>query len=514
MKKAVTLHPYLAAFSLAILYFLFNLHFLQQYVDSDSYVYVHNIYRAVADPDYILFNPHHLHLEIGGEKFHAWMVENFGRYGFTDLLFNLKLRSLLAACIGIFFAVLYFRDVTGRIVWGALGGLLIGFCHGYLHYSTKVDTGIFPAAAYIAIAWILNRIGENRSRGVLFMSLAGGAFFFLGIMAHQYILISCAIGGICIALPPFLFRQSVSPSPFSIIKPQRPKPLIDSKPRIRWASFLILAVFGALFTIGGYFYAGKSRYNLSFGEPTPAVSRGLWRESTFQRWLLSYSVDKKWGYGFRLFNPRAPARGILEAFLSRGNLSKLYTDKLNLPFDMDHPFSPDAFVPNQSVFFTLISVAGSLLFFPMLVKRYGRRFLFLFFSLGANAAFFTYWEPGYFEFWLIPSVQIAALVILLLNALAEKLSFLGPVLGKAVRMPFYAYVLFIAFLFASHNMLYYLVPHSRIVVSDGVASSIYNEDEFKKLYAAPYYKHPGNVFQDVYQTAPGSFMPASGSGRD
>ena len=502
LTKKPRLSPYVAAVVLGVLYLLFNVHFLQRYVDSDSYVYVHNISRSLADSNYMIFNPHHLHLEFRGLVFHQRMVEWLGRFGFTDLLFNLKMRSLLTACIGIIFAVLYFSDVTGRTAWGVLGGLLIGFCHGYLHYSTKVDTAIFPAASFLSIAWVLNRIGECRSRGIAALSVVGGIFMFFGVMAHQYMVITCIVGGLCIALPSFPVRIPFFPSPFTISRNPLPRPVIDSKPLVRYASLAILAVFGALLTIGGYFYAGKTRYNLSFDQPTPTLSRGLWRNTTFQRWLYSYSTDNKWGFGFQYFNPRSSAKGYFEAFLSRKNLSKLYTSKLTIPYDVDRPFSADAFVPNQLAFFTVIAVAGSILFFPMLYKRYGRRFLFLFLSLAADVAFFTYWEPGYFEFWLLPSIQVAGLCILLLNALAEKLSSLVPVLGRAARLPFYAYVLFIAILFSSHNMLYYLAPHSRIVISDGVMESIYSEEEYRRLYANPYYKHPENPYQDVYGPMP------------
>jgi hypothetical protein len=502
------LFPYLAAVGLGVLYFLVNMHYLQQYVDSDSFVYVHNISLGVADPSYTLFNPHHLHLEVGGQLFHEWMVRNLGNAGFTDLLFNLKLRSLLAACVGIVFAVLFLRDVTGKTAWGIIGGLLIGFFHGYLHYSTKVDTGIFPAAAFLPIAWVINRIARNRSRGVLILSLAGGVFFFLGVMAHQYALIACVIGAFCIALPPIFLGPTSSLAPFVVIRKKRtPKPLIDSRPRLRYASFAVLAVFGALLTIGGYFYAGKTFYRLSFDKPTPEVSQGLWYKTTFQKWLLAYATEDKWGYGLKYFTPSSSAKGILEAFLTRKPLSK-FPRWEKFPYDMSSPLSAEAVVPNLQAFFTLIAVAGSILFFPMLLRRYGRIFLFLFLNLAAYAVFFTFWEPGYFEFWILPTILIACLFILLMNAFAEKLAPLGPVLAKAARLPFYACTLFLALMFASHNIRYYLVPHSRVVVSDGIPAR-FSDEEYARLYAAPYYKHPGNVYQEVYDTVPGSYRPAS-----
>jgi hypothetical protein len=472
---------------LSILYLLLQLHFMPLYEDFDSSVYLGNVWQALHSINVLIFNPHHLHMEVGGMLFHQWMVKLLGRYGLTDLLFSLQLRSLVSACAGIFFAVLYLWDITGRAAWGVLGALLIGFCHGYMHYATKVDTGIFPAAAFLSIAWITNRITRANPRRVLWVSLAGALILFLGVMAHQHIAIACAAACISIALPPFLFRRRALFQLATLELPDKTatKPARDEKPFLRYASLLIVAGLGGGLIAGAYYYAGRVYYHLSFNQPTPQESRGLWRDFTFQKWLVAYATEGTWGQGLRYFNPKAPIKGFTDAFLTQPSGPKYYRE-YKFHYDMEHPLSEASFVHNQLAIFTLICVGGSLLFFPALWRRYGRGFVFLFLSLAAYAVFFTYWEPGYFEFWLLPSMQVCIAGVLLLNLLGERLA---AILGKASHALPLAYFLVLLFLISSYNMRYYAAPYSRAQVTEGVVQKM-TQESYAMLFGRPYLKNP------------------------
>jgi hypothetical protein len=506
LSRPFFLRPLTALF-VAVLYFLFHLHFMQQFIDWDSSAYLNNVWKALRSMDYLLFNPHHLHMEITGVWFQRWMAGTFGKLGLTDMLFNLELRSLISACIGMFFAVLYLWDVTGKAMWGLLGALLIGFSHGYLHYATKVDTGIFPVSMFLAILWILRRIETVKGRPVLLLSLVGGVFLFIGVMAHQYIVIACGLACFTAMLPPWVFPRGRPLAPFTVVRGNErrlPKPALDGRPGLRYASFAILAVAGAILVIGAYFYAGKSFYNLSFEKPTPEQSNGLYRYTTFQRWLWAYALEDSWGKGLTQFDPRAPIKGITDTFLQQTFLRQYYFGKFNFTYNMEKPFEEKAFVPNQLAFFMIFPLVGCVVFFPMLLKRYRRSFLFLFLCIPFYFVFFTYWEPTYFEFWILPGILLCIVAVMLLNVLSEKLS---AVLGRISHLPAYAYIAFLLFLFASYNMLYYLVPYSRVRMDEGL-NRIYTEAEYADVYAYPFYTHPDNVFKDVYDTTPGSYMPA------
>jgi hypothetical protein len=507
LSRPIFLRPLTALF-VAVLYFLFQLHFMQQFIDWDSSAYLNNVWKALRSPGSLLFNPHHLHIEVTGVWFQKWMVGTFGKFGLTDMLFNLEVRSLISACIGMFFAVLYLWDVTGKAMWGLLGALLIGFSHAYLHYATKVDTAIFPASMFIAICWILRRIDTMRGWPVLLLSLVGGAFLFLGVMGHQYMVITCGLACFAAMLPPWVFPRGQGLKPFTLIRGRerrKEKPALDRRPGFRYAAFGILAVVGAALIIGAYFYAGRTDYRLSDTTTIPPQSSGTYRVRTFQQWLLGYAVEDKWGYGFDFFNPKSSAKGYTDAFLTNVSLKKAYWG-FRFAYDMEQPIDEKAFVPNQLAFFMIVSLVGCVVFFPLLLRRYRRSFVFLFLSIPAYFVFFTYWEPGYFEFWIIPAIQICLVAVMLLSALSEKLS---AVLGRISHLPAYAYIAFLIFIFASYNMLYYLVPFSRVQRYEGV-NTVFTDYEFKSIYSYPFYKHPDNVYKDVYDTTPGSYMPAKG----
>jgi hypothetical protein len=445
---------------------------------------------------------HHLHFEIGGKLFHEWMVQYFADAGFTDLEFNLRLRSLLMACIGIFFAVLYYYELTKKLFWGILGAIFIAFSHGYLHYATKVDTGIFPAAAFFPIAWTLVKM-ENVKRGIVILSFFGGIFLFISVMAHQYMAIGCVAACISIILPPFLFPEGSFLKPFEI-KEKKEKPQIDARPTARYSAALLMAITGVILVCAGYFWCGKTQYNLGFDRPTPEVSKGIWRYATFQQWVFGYASEDMWGHGISEFDPARPVNGYIDSFLSKSVVLYKYDIFTLLQFNLDEPFDKKAFSFNQMIYFSIFVFLGTILLLPVLWRRYKRHMLFLILSVVGFFLFFTYWEPHYFEFWLIPAILVTSLSVCLLNVIGEKITTVFKRIGHLIPV---AYFIFILFIVVNHNMLYHQIPHSRIRYKQG----IFNEwitGRYKKLYDFDYYKYPDNVYKTIYNTKPGEYMPS------
>jgi hypothetical protein len=119
------------------------------------------------------------------------------------------------------------------------------------------------------------------------------------------------------------------------------------------------------------------------------------------------------------------------------------------------------------------------------VRRYGRTFLALFLCLVAYCIFFTYWEPFYFEFWIIPAILVTVTGLLALDLCANKLT---TVIRGFGRIPFYACALFIAFVFVTHNMSNYVLPYSEKHYTQGISYSI-DPERYEWIYSPSVYKN-------------------------
>lgn len=490
MLRSINLSLVCALLS-GLIYGLFHMHFMQQFADTDQVAYTSNISYSFSPGAFPVYNPHHLHFEIGGKIFHKWMVKHFGSAGFTDLVFNLRLRSLLAACLGIVFSVLFFRDITGKLIWGLLGAALIGSCHAYLLYATKIDTAIFPASALILILWLFHKMTTVR-RGLLLHSVAAGAVLFAGVMAHQYMAFTCIAVCLCLMLPAGLFPDHKRLVPF-VVFATKGKPQIDSSGGRRMLSVLVAAVLALALIAAAYFYAGKTEYNLFFDKPNIAKSHGGWRHITFQKWIFAYELAVGWGRGIKDFDPKHPFRGFTDAFLAQKSGPK-WNQNPNFQYDGQDLFSPAAIVHNQLAIFYVLALGGAIFFLPALWRRYRRITLLLLLCTITYFLFFTYWEPFHLEFWLIPSMLICVWLVLELNLLAETIS---SRLGAISRLPFYVYTLILIFLFLSHNALYHLAPYSRTRITQGVSREWFQK-RFQRFFKGRVYKYPDNVYREAY----------------
>ena len=466
---------------LFLFYFLFHMHYMQRMLDYDQVIYADNIIKSLQQNTLAVFNPHHLHFENSGVLFHKLVVAFLGGEGFVDPVFNNRLRSLLFASLGVMFAFFYFRNMTGKIAWGIAGAIFIGSAHGYLFYAAKVDTAIFPAFAFIALVLILQLALDKAS-----LSPLTGVVFAIFLMFHQYLLFAELLFFIIYLLPGGKRKNENKFSPVRVEKE-------NLHFYIRLRSVLIAGIICSFLVITAYFYAGKTVYNLPFNKANPERKFHVFRDYSFQQWLFLYEAsDAQWGYGIQNFNPVHSFHGFTEAFLSRPGDVPRYNLRQDTVYNFGDIFSRQSFVYDVIAVFYLSAIIGSVLFFPLLLARYGKNIIYIIFNLVVYTVFFTYWEPLYLEFWLIPVFLSVAAGILLLNLAAEKLSFYTFGLSRAAGIvALYALTALVLF----NNTYFYLIPYSRILKFEGIPSSF----KYTHLVSRSIYKIPEHPYESVDQ---------------
>ncbi len=507
---------------LSVLYGLYLFQNVQIFADYDQMVYLNNVKHALNGAT--LYNPHHIHFEELGREFHLFVTRNFGDAGFTDLSFNLRLRSGFAAVLGFFFAYLFGAYVTKSVILGAAGALAVGFSHGYVHYATKVDTPIFPAAAFILILAAFVLVHQTR-RLVIPAAFLLGVAFFVGVVMHQYIAIACVVTGLvmfvpdldAIALPlrPFAKTHRVkfggARRADGIGPPRgREQPRLYRRYGIRVAATLVAGAVGIAMIVGAYLWVGKGIYNLRWeGEENTGESVGLYRYGTFQQWLFSYATTDSWGYGLEYFHAWRTARGFTDAFVTQYEPHLKYNQNRNFEYDLNEPLKAGAVPYNLVAFLTIGSIALSILLFPFLLARYGRTFLLLLIMLIPYFVFFTYWEPFYFEFWLVPVINMILLGLIIVNYIGEvlatgfvRLTQAGPlsrirpsradrpagIAGFLGKLPaILAFCVFTGVL-ATHNIAENVIPYSREEQREGTGS--WTEERVREMYSEGVYRRP------------------------
>jgi len=485
--------PYIIAIFVSLFFFLFHFHHMQQFLDWDQIVYANNIINSLKSNSYVMYYTHHLHNEIGGKFFHELVSKYLGRKGLNDVVFNNRMRSVIAACIGIFFAVLFIYDITGKVLWGLIGGILIGFCHGYLTYATKIDTAIFPAAGMILILWILNKI-EKAGKWSILLTLPAGIILALGVMFHQYMGFACIIFIITLAFPPYIFLININLKPYRIVVFKK-KSEIERSPRRRYITIALVALIGIILIGVGYFYAGETVYNLPFSKSEKRRGRGPLSNQLFQKWIMGYAVMNSWGKGIKNFNPKNPFYGYTRSFLIHVPKDRIGSYDYRYYYNLRKPVDKTAFTHNQLAYFTAIALLGTILFLPFMWNRYKRSFLFILLSTIVFSVFTTYWEAHYYEFWLIPCLMVCILAILLLNLAGEKLSF---ILKGFSQYPFMLYIIFFTIIIAFHNITYCAVPYSRNRILGSINKN-WHKNYYMKLFSRSIYNFPDNPYKNIYK---------------
>jgi hypothetical protein len=282
-------------------------------------------------------------------------------------------------------------------------------------------------------------------------------------------------------------------NPFSIL-PKEEIPVIGRKAGVRYLSVCIVTFLCCILTAAAYFYTGKSVYHLPFDKPSPVAVNGPFKNTTFQTWVLRYATFRGYGHGFRLFNPKKSFRGLTNAFLSPTVEQRKRFDGLTFNYNLNRFFEQKSFVYNQVALFCFICIGGMIIFIPFLWIRYRRSFFFILLCLVLFSLFTTYWEPYYYEFWLIPCLLICILSIQLLNLAGEKLSRIS--LGFS-HIPFYIYIVFFIICLFSFNSGRHIIPYSQTRRIEELYRP-WTEEEFLMLFSTDIYKYPEAPYKTLY----------------
>ncbi len=471
---------------LTLLFFLLHLRYAQRFIDHDEIVYIYNTYACYKEP---VFNPHHLHMEMGGKIFHDWMRSTFGEQGFNDIMFHLRLRSLLGAALGFFFTWIWLERVTRSRLWAFSGTILLTSTHGFMSYVTRVDTPIFPAA-WLPLM-LLCACHFYRRPGFAF-ALVTGFVFAVGIVLHQYLGLACATLFLPLLLPPRLFTHSlpgfirVQRNPTGRKEGGSDLAALDISYQRRFAVTLTIVLWTTLFTAAAYLYAGRTVYRLPFDRPRPAQATGLWSHMIFQHWIITYLTVDEWGQGIRKFKSEEPVRGFIDAFSSQEKPVPKYNRNFRFDFAPDRPTDRTAAPYNWPVYYTLVVLTCALAFGRSLWIRYGPVFLMLVLSLGVFTWLGAYWEPFYYEFWILPVEVLVFLGTLLFAWMARSVEQGARILALPVHALNFAFIL----LLVLHNVTYWLIPHSRVEYREGTGTWEDDPEHVDRVSGAGIYRNP------------------------
>lgn len=506
--------PFIMIAFIVFIYFLLNFRYVQQLFDWDQIVYSNNIIRGLKRGSY-LFNPHHLHFEITGGMFHEFIEGRWGEAGFTDIIFNLRLRSLFTACLGLFFAFFFIRNVTGKLTWATLGVLLIALSHGYLSYATKVDTPIFPAVGFISLIWFVERASRNY-RFPWLMGMLGGSIIFISVMFHQYMLVAGGLVCMVLVIPPWLFPFGKNRDSISIQSGTDKLMYTEPKPIRRYILSIFTGLFGISLVVAAYYHIGVGIYEFPVSNINEANSENPYEDMDFQLWLFALETVEGWGTGFKEFHPEYSFHGFTVSFLAPESIYSTFTYNEDADrYQLAEELTSQNFAYNHIGYLTFVFLFLAILLLPGLYRRYGRSFLFVFLNFIFYSIFTTYWEAHYFEFWLIPNISFWILLVMMFNLVGETIStiwksrgfwkskslsskdigYITPQHGlNGAQLPGYGYIILIIFILFAHNYTYHLQKYCKEPRSIGIIWADWEESYYEDLYSSDIYNDPDNPY--------------------
>ncbi|MBI3396227.1 MAG: hypothetical protein HY042_10365 [Spirochaetia bacterium] len=455
-----------------VFFSLFHMRFLQRFIDHDVVVYTINTYAGYKEP---VFNPHHIHFETSARYFHDYMKEAWGTYGFTDFMLNMRIRSILAAATGFAAIILLVRRLTGSLFWGILCGVLTTMTHGYMSYASRFDTAIFPAAWFpVMLAAALP------SRFTVLRAALLGVVFTLGILLHQYMGLACITLALPLLMPDRLFGANAKKAPAN-------GTIRDFFKRVHFLAGAAVVTF--VLTAGAYLYAGVGIYNLPYDKPHPQQNKGIWNHLIFQHWIITYLTVDDWGQGIKSFHPEEPARGLTDAFVSQKSMVPKYNRNFKFDFHPESPLDAETAPFTWSLYFVCFTLGAGILLVLPLCRRYGRAYAGMLLSLPVFVWLGAYWEPFYYEFWIVPEVILCLLGTLALHFLSE---WMGARLGSVARLPAVAVASAFTVLITSHNMIWWLLPHSKHEYCEGLDPWKDDPGKIDRISGRWIYKNPND----------------------
>ncbi|MBN2738064.1 MAG: hypothetical protein JXR70_13855 [Spirochaetales bacterium] len=459
--------------------------------------------------------PHHLHFAWFGKYFHQFINDQKSELFWQDLIFTNRLRAILFSGIGVFFLFLLIFDISKKYFWSFCGSFLIIFSYGFFHYSAMVDTGIYPVVGTILTLWLFNKLMSTNNIN-LFTAIFSGVVLFMNIMFHQYL----AVINVFFILLFFVRLPVFSLSFFkSFIFYKKAK--INGNKKFTFLNLfkslklcIVMLLVACSLIILAYVYVGKSIYRLPFeGEVSQENSnKHFFSNISFQKWLFLYENYSNWGNGIKTYDPRKVFTGFTNAFLAPPFQTTRRLRGIDLRYNFKDFFNRKYLIYNVFAIMTLFVFIMLVVLLPALYKRFGSMFLLILFSFIALSILFTYWEPEYFEFWLVPVHLFCFLFLMIAIFLCEKISI---VLNKYAEAIFSFSIFCLLIIFTLHNWTEYVIPYSSAKQIEEIDPG-WNLDYCKSLFSSGIYKHPelpyGNLYQTDYYPKKEIYLPQWASG--
>ncbi len=424
-KKALA---FIICLFIILTYFLFNFENLSMFIDSDIHAYTQNVEQGRLVN---MFNPHHLLFDYSGFLFYK-ATENIGNLS-ADALFNQRIKSLLVASLGAGLIFLFLFFLSGRIFLSLIFTGFIVFARGYISYAGLNDTPLIHTVLCILLFFTLYYYNKVKYKFLFVILLA--VFHSVTVFFHQ---------ANALFYPVIIFFILNCYKNVSL-----KKRLIHS---IAYTFFLI-------FIVGGmYFYVGLFIIKTSLFGGENLAYFGIKGTGNFFNWLSFYAHQGVWGAGHEGQSLNKILYGISGAVV-RGISFIRYKENY---FDLTNFFQEKYAALNVMFVFMVSFTVLYILLIKKLYKKYGPVILALALWFVIYLTFFSWWEPEYFEFWLITVSTFFIMIFFvfdyLLDLVKEKF-----IIKISVNTIAYTLIFLCFIILAGHNYYYVVYPRSKNV---------------------------------------------------
>lgn len=369
------------ALFISLTYFLFNLNHLSRFVDSDIFAYTSNVEGGRAEN---LFNPHHILFDYSGYVFYQLTrdIDNLG----ASVLYNQRLKVLIVGSLGLAIIFLFLFFLSGRILLSLFISLLIVFSRGYISYTTLNDTPLIHTVLCLILFFLLNYYSKTRFKKSYAVFL--GIFHALVVFFHQANVI--------------FFPVSI----FFLLFSNRE---IEIKKRLLHCTLYSLTLIIIISAV--YLYIGLFVIKTSLTGGQEITYFNIKGTGNFFRWLSFYANKGVWGAGLEGNSLNKIVFGFMGAFI-QGNSAIPYRGHY---FDFADFFSERYLPLNITLFVIILSIIGFIILFKKLYRKHGAIMGSLAIWFAGYFIFFAWWEPDYFEFWLLSASTVFIILFFVIN---------------------------------------------------------------------------------------------------
>ncbi len=432
-----------------LFYFLFNLKYLSMFIDRDIHAYTQNVEQGRLVN---MFNPHHIMFDYFGFLFFK-ATQSTGNLA-ADALFNQRIKNLMFASLGTGLIFLFLFFMSGHIFLSLIFTGFITFARGYLSYAGLNDTPLIHTVLCVLLFFSLRYYDKVKRKTVFVILLA--FFHSIVIFFHQ---------ANVLFFPVIIFYIFMSFRNVSL--KQR---FVHVFTYVSVLIFVVASVylFVGLFIIKTSLFGG---YNVTYF--------GIKGTGNFLTWLSFYAHQGVWGAGhhgnalnkiiFGLF-------GAIVQGVSKARFRENY-------FDFTDFFSEKYSPVNVLFMFVLFFFIMYLTLFKQLYKKYGVITGALLIWFVIYFVFFSWWEPEYFEFWLVTVSTLFIMIFFVFSYLLDivKEKFLIKICANAVA---FTLLILSLIILAGNNYYYVVYPRSKNVKFGWIGS--YKDKIMKRNYRLMY----------------------------